>query len=125
LYCADCAYRPNSTIEVDTPIKTPSGMRNPARLVSKPTTTTTAMTPIPLPITIGSARGSDLRIIPATMPICLSRPGVGWSAVAPLDVRVVFVGDDAPRRGIFTMAVRIAPVRIAPVRRGDRLGRTT
>src|SRR5262245_54959978 len=45
-----------------------------------PTITKTASTPSPARATSGSARGSDLRMIPATMRICLMRPAVDGSA---------------------------------------------
>src|SRR5215469_10162999 len=106
LYCADCAYRPNKIMVVITPSKTPSGIRK-GSPANTPTSTNTTIKPTPLPNTIGRALGSVLRIMPATMAICLKRPGVGWSAVAPLGALVAFDGAEPPRRGIFTMAVRI------------------
>ena len=79
-YCAVWANRPNRNIETRMPPRTPSGIRKPACPISRPTTTSTTSTPRPLPITIGSARGLALCTRPATMRICLMRPGVASSS---------------------------------------------
>src|SRR5215831_6319291 len=104
LYCADCAYLPNSTIAASTPSMTPSGMSNAASPVSSPTTTAIARTATPLPITIGSALGSDLRMIPATMRICLILPIDAGSAAS---FAAFFDACAAAPPGFFTMGVRI------------------
>ncbi len=56
------------------------------------------MIPIPVAATIGRAFGLVLRMIPATMPICLRRPGPAESAAA-------FFESAAP--GLFTMLVML------------------
>src|SRR5579859_1494751 len=109
LYCADCAYLPKSTIDASVPSSTPNGISNGARPVSRPTTTRTASTATPLPITIGSALGSDLRMIPATMRICLSRPADAGSASAFF--AALFDACAAAPPGFFTMGVRIRACR--------------
>src|SRR5215471_18860387 len=105
LYCADCAYLPNSTIAASTPSMTPSGMSNGASPVSNPTTTAMARTATPLPITMGSAPGSDLRMIPATMRICLILPIDAGSAAASFAALFDACAPAPP--GFFTMGVRI------------------
>src|SRR5262249_17186209 len=47
-----------------------------------PTITKIASTPSPARATSGSARGADLRMIPATMRICLMRPAVDGAAAS-------------------------------------------
>ncbi len=99
-YCAACAYRPNKINDTSTPSSTPKGMRNAASPVSSPTITRTTRMPRPLPTMIGIAFGSDLRISPATMRICFSRPALarfsavslvraGSAALAFLDMRAM------------------------------------
>src|SRR6266516_4831303 len=82
LYCADWAYRPKMIIATSRPLAIPSGSSSASRPVKMPTITKTASTPIPARITIGSARGLDLRMIPATMRICLMRPAAAGSAAS-------------------------------------------
>ena len=98
LYCADWAYRPKMSIDTIRPAATPSGISSAARPVRRPTITKTAITPIPARATIGSARGSDLRMIPATMRICLMRPAEAGSVVSFRFAAVV---------GLFAMERRI------------------
>src|SRR5215470_7876921 len=80
LYWADWAYRPKMIIATIAPLSTPSGISSAAVPVSRPTTTKIASTPIPARATSGSARGLVLRMIPATMRICLMRPAAAGSA---------------------------------------------
>src|SRR5215472_16692563 len=101
-YCADCANRPNKIIAAVSPASTPSGIRNSARPVSSPTTTTIAMIPMPVAATIGSAFGLALRMIPATMPICLRRPAPAGSAAAFFE---------PASRGLLTMLVMLRVTR--------------
>ena len=99
-YCADWAYRPKRIIAAAMPPSTPSGMRK-YRPMSTAMTTTIAMIPMPVPMTIGSAFGFAFRTIPATMRICLIRPIEVGSAAS----RLSFF--DAAPDALFTMLVRI------------------
>src|SRR6516162_1622183 len=85
-------------IDTSRPLASPSGSRNASRWVKMPTITKTASTPIPARTTIGSARGFCLRMIPATMRICLMRPAEAGSAAS--------FGVAAPA-GLFAMEGRI------------------
>src|ERR1035441_10547509 len=96
-YCADWAKRPKTIIAADSPIRTPSGIRNAAKRTTRPRITKIATTPMPVMATMGRALGLVLRTIPATMRICLIRPGESASAA--------FRPAGAP--GLFTMLVRI------------------
>src|ERR1039458_2366140 len=96
-YCADWAKRPKTIIAADSPIRTPNGIRNAAKRRTRPRITKIETTPMPVRATMGRALGLVLRTIPATMRICLIRPGESASAA--------FRPAGAP--GLFTMLVRI------------------
>src|SRR5579875_1013451 len=86
-----------------TPASTPTGITNGAVPVSSPASTASAITPAPLPITTGSAAGLVLRMIPATIAICLNRPREAGST-APW---AALPGARLVPPGFFTMQVRI------------------
>ena len=78
-YCADWASRPNRITAASAPSITPSGIISPSRPVNTPIRMQTTRTPSPAAATSSRPRGLDLRIRPATIRICLTRPGGAWA----------------------------------------------